>query len=215
MTDSESKVVKAYRTIFQDEKISLSDNFFNLGGDSIQAIRIISLLSDYNIKVADILSYPILKDLSKFIQKNSNYIPQDEVVGEVELLPSHRRFSESISQSVINHFNQSLLIKSNEKLDLNLVNRVYHTLLRHHDSLRISYNYGENFSTLLDYKELKNKQNIILIKCRKSEMESYATKEHQTLSLKDGLVFKIVVFDTEEGEFLLFILHHLPQMLLH
>lgn len=208
MTDSESKVVKAYRTIFQDEKISLSDNFFNLGGDSIQAIRIISLLSDYNIKVADILSYPILKDLSKFIQKNSNYIPQDEVVGEVELLPSHRRFSESISQSVINHFNQSLLIKSNEKLDLNLVNRVYHTLLRHHDSLRISYNYGENFSTLLDYKELKNKQNIILIKCRKSEMESYATKEHQTLSLKDGLVFKIVVFDTEEGEFLLFILHH-------
>lgn len=204
----EEVILNTYKTIFQREDITLNDNFFNLGGDSIYAIRIVSLLSEYDVKVNDILNFPVLRDLSKFIQKNNKTISQEEVTGRMELLPSHRRFIKGVNKKTANHFNQSIFIKSEVKLNLELVNEIYHTLLKHHDSLRISYNYDKDYAELIDYESIEKKQDIIVINCKKSEMWEYATSEQKSMSLNEGNVFKIVVFKTEEGEFLLFILHH-------
>ena len=65
--DVEKDIVNAFEKVFNQERISIHDDFIRLGGDSLSAIKLISYLGDYNITVADVLSlhtpYEIAKNL--------------------------------------------------------------------------------------------------------------------------------------------------------
>ncbi|WP_296891257.1 AMP-binding protein, partial [uncultured Methanobrevibacter sp.] len=69
----EKDIVHAFEDVFNQEKISIYDNFSRLGGDSLIAIKIISHLNDYNITAADILSL----GSPKVIAENINDAPID------------------------------------------------------------------------------------------------------------------------------------------
>ncbi len=50
-TEVEKKIVDAFETVFNQKNIGLNDNFISLGGDSITAIKIMSILSDKSIDI--------------------------------------------------------------------------------------------------------------------------------------------------------------------
>ena len=52
----EQDIVEAFEKVFNQEKISIHDDFIRLGGDSLTAIKLISHLENYNITAADILT---------------------------------------------------------------------------------------------------------------------------------------------------------------
>ena len=51
----EQDIVEAFEKVFNQEKISIHDDFIRLGGNSLTAIRMISLL-DFNIDVRTLLN---------------------------------------------------------------------------------------------------------------------------------------------------------------
>lgn len=51
MTDTERKVMDVWKEVFQRDDFSITDNFFEIGGDSIKAMRIYMVLTE---SVADI-----------------------------------------------------------------------------------------------------------------------------------------------------------------
>ena len=53
--ETEKIIVEAFEKVFNQENISIYDNFMRLGGDSLTAIKVLSYLKDYNITAADIL----------------------------------------------------------------------------------------------------------------------------------------------------------------
>ena len=57
--------------ILKTDNISLTDNFFNIGGDSISAInmQIEALKYGLNFEYADIFNFPTIKELSKKLPK--------------------------------------------------------------------------------------------------------------------------------------------------
>ncbi|MGT2637898.1 condensation domain-containing protein [Streptococcus ratti] len=208
LTSDEKKILNVYKKIFKNEHLTIMDNFFELGGDSIQAIRIVSLLSDFEVSVDDILKYPTISQLVGHLKKNKNTVSQEEVSGQFKLLPSQNKFVSWVKEIEADHFNQSFLVKSRELIDYNTLNTIYHKLLKHHDSLRICYSYGVDFATILNYKSLKIKMNVVSIECLESELEAVATEQQRSLSLKEGDVFRLVSIRTEKEQYLLFILHH-------
>jgi iturin family lipopeptide synthetase B len=64
-TEAEKVLAKALSTVLNVERVSMLDNFFNIGGDSINAIYVVSELEDmhYSLQVADIMQSDTLKDI--------------------------------------------------------------------------------------------------------------------------------------------------------
>jgi amino acid adenylation domain-containing protein/thioester reductase-like protein len=67
-TDKELVICNVWQKIFSKEKVGINDNFFNLGGDSIKAINIISQLQgNFIVGITDIYKNPTIKSLAENI----------------------------------------------------------------------------------------------------------------------------------------------------
>nr|AAX09990.1 nonribosomal peptide synthetase 8 [Bipolaris maydis] len=69
-TESEKAMVRVCRDVLQMSKttsISMNDNFFRIGGDSVLAMRLVSKARDigYSLIVRDIFKHPVIRDLAK------------------------------------------------------------------------------------------------------------------------------------------------------
>ncbi len=67
MSETEKIVAGIWKEVLNLEKINRDDNFFYLGGDSLSAINVATKIKDATgkkVEIADVLSYPVLKDLS-------------------------------------------------------------------------------------------------------------------------------------------------------
>lgn len=74
-TELEKNLASVYEEYLGIEKISVDSNFFELGGDSLIAIKIITKLSsdfDINLGIKDIFSYPTIASLSHYIEARSS-----------------------------------------------------------------------------------------------------------------------------------------------
>ena len=69
--------------------LGIKDNFFNLGGDSIKAIQVLSKLNSYQLKLElkDIFEHPFIGELSAYIKTGERTALQGTVKGEVILTP--------------------------------------------------------------------------------------------------------------------------------
>ena len=55
-SELEKLIVSGFEKVLGQERISIHDDFIHLGGDSLHALRLVSILSDSGITVADVLS---------------------------------------------------------------------------------------------------------------------------------------------------------------
>ena len=72
----DSKLIELFKKLLGIDSISIDDDFFNLGGDSLSAINMcVYIQNELNVQISvkDILEHPVLKDLSDVIsEKNKN-----------------------------------------------------------------------------------------------------------------------------------------------
>lgn len=73
VTESEKAMVRVCKDVLQMSEttsISMSDNFFRTGGDSVLAMRFVSKVRDigYSLTVRDIFKHPVIGDLAKVAQ---------------------------------------------------------------------------------------------------------------------------------------------------
>ena len=91
-------MIDAYKNILGEQNISIKDCFFDLGGDSIKAIRVLSFLrnQNYDVELKYLLSDYTIEEISNYYlnKKKSDYIENDqkEIIGEVKLSPIQKQF---------------------------------------------------------------------------------------------------------------------------
>ncbi len=128
-------------------EISIKDDFFKLGGDSILAIQLVSQARHkmgVNISAKSIFQYRTIDGLARLIDlekkettADNSMIKSDEVMGDVPLLPIQEWFfNQKFCKQ--NHWNQSFLIKV-PKLDTNVLHNAIHALVEIHDSFHLRY----------------------------------------------------------------------------
>lgn len=202
----EKVLVEAYKTVLKREQVSIYDNFFEMGGDSIKAIQIIALLSDYDIRIKDIMDFPRIVDLSSKISKNIMQISQDAVTGKVPLTPPQIYLKELTNVDSINHFNQSMFIKSNIKLDKDLIRETLKNLIVHHDALRMKYEYGSDFSINGDIDEYD--VDVKEYHCTQSNIYEYKNEIQKSFDLAKGPLINAAHFIVEDTSYVLIVMHH-------
>ena len=214
--DTEAKLVKIWEEVLRREGIGVYDSFYDLGGDSIKSIQIVSRLRQqgYSLKVEDVLLTPVLSDLVSKLGKIERVIDQSEVSGEVELTPIQRWFFVNSLIPVKSHYNQSFLLEYIEdRIDKDLLDLSLSKLVSHHDALRMTYGeaegvwYQENRVMTsngysLDVYDLSNQDGL-------SVMGELCDKLQSGIDITTGPLLKVGLFRLSDKDCILLVIHHL------
>ncbi|MBE6052207.1 MAG: amino acid adenylation domain-containing protein [Clostridium sp.] len=211
----EEQLVEVWKNILGSEEISISSDFFELGGDSIKALQIVSSSARKGLKleVKDIFEKRTIKELSPDITFKSKSNNQESVEGPVKLSPIQKWFFEQ-NFTNSNHWNNSMMIFSKDGFKLDLVKKVVNKIVEHHDALRMVYDIkGESvLQTNLAYKE--NMIDVEAINLRdllnyKAEIEKECDKIQSNIDLNNGPLINVKLFNTIDGDYIVFVIHHL------
>lgn len=211
----EKILVNTLQEILYIEKIGINDNFFSLGGDSIKAIKVVSTLGNlgYKLSVRDIFQNPTIAKLSGSVETTNIEFYQGIVTGEVMLTPVQKAFFMS-NYTNMHHYNQSTMLYSKQGIDIDSLIKAFDSIIKKHDALRMTYEFsskgvkqinrgieGEFYNIAkYDYKNSKNYKDAIMEQSKILQ---------SSLVLENGPLVKVGVFYTDEGTYILIIIHHL------
>ncbi|MBS5824841.1 MAG: amino acid adenylation domain-containing protein [Clostridium argentinense] len=105
----EAKMVSVWREILGIEKIGVKDDFFDLGGDSIKAIRIVSkLIVDFEIKINDIFECKTICKLAKKVSFKRDNLKMKidsfkEIAVTFENSEDNSIFDKKLNNSIMNY----------------------------------------------------------------------------------------------------------------
>ncbi|MGB8190633.1 MAG: amino acid adenylation domain-containing protein, partial [Chitinophagaceae bacterium] len=139
---AEEDLMAAFDSLMPGRNIQFSNNFFELGGDSIKAIQLASRLygMGWKLDIKEVFDHPVLEDMAANMQVVKQMADQRPVEGEVLLSPIQYDFFQR-GFLFEHHYNQSVLLKSHQHIDAKAVVQVVKKLFAHHDALRMVYLY--------------------------------------------------------------------------
>lgn len=215
-TKEEVALASVWSSVLNKKEISIKDSFYNLGGDSIKSIQVVSRLKQkgYNLRVEQILRTPVLEDLAKLMNENIRAVDQSTVSGNVLLNPIQHSFFDNPFIKTNHHYNQSILLRSIEKIDTEALDRSISKLVAHHDALRLIYKREENTWIQTNQDLSGNTYSIDFYDLSEAddefEMMSQIGEELQSsFNLEEGPLFKVGHFRLSDGDRLALIAHHL------
>ena len=158
-TQVEKTIARCWQKILGISSVSMDDNFFYLGGNSISVTRVVTELNTklkIDIPVKDIFNYPVLKDFSASIEKRLTYV-QGKVQGQlipitridrdnpVPLSHTQRRLwlLDRIDETS-GHYNIPITLELEGEINAYALEAGLLNLVQRHEILRTSYEQAEN-----------------------------------------------------------------------
>ncbi|MEH2077515.1 MAG: amino acid adenylation domain-containing protein [Nostoc sp.] len=137
----EEKLTQIWEQVLRVEQIGIHDNYFELGGDSILSIQIISRakVAGIELTIKQLFANQTIAQLATVAGTTKALsIEQGLVTGTLPLTPiQHWFFEQKLPEK--HHFNQSFLLTVSSDLDLEILEQVWLQLLKHHDALRLRF----------------------------------------------------------------------------
>ncbi|MGA8942997.1 MAG: condensation domain-containing protein, partial [Thermoactinomyces sp.] len=211
---TEQILAQLWQEVLQVDRVGVQDHFFELGGDSIKAMQIVSRLKLHRLKAGlrDLFQYPTIRELAPHVQKATEEVEEEAVTGEVALTPIQHWLFEQTDYP--DQWNMAIILHREQGWDANILKSVFQELVAHHDALRMSFKQeadriqavnrglaGEYFR-ICEF-DVKEEENVSAI------MEKEATRLHRSICINDGPLIRLGIFHTGKGDYLLLIIHHL------
>ena len=141
-TPVEEKLAAIWSDVLRIEKIGIHDNYFELGGDSIQSTLVVSAArkQDLQLTPKQLFEYPTVAQLASVavVRSDSAVGQQEPVEGDSPLTPiQHWFFEQELADP--HHYNQSFLFELKESIDVDAFGRAMSAVERHHDVLRLRF----------------------------------------------------------------------------
>ncbi|MCP4112721.1 MAG: HAD-IIIC family phosphatase, partial [Desulfobacteraceae bacterium] len=220
--ETEEKLVEIWQEVLGIERIGIKDNFFDLGGHSLKATRVVSRISkvfEVETGLQDIFSNTTIENLSKVIGGSSK-----TEYRQIEILRSQNTYPVSNSQRrlwVLDQFekdctayNMPATFILEGKLHVSAFEQAYSFMVERHESLRTAFvtEDGEprqkilnNHSFEIKILDLRNSLDV------EKEAKILAKKDLQTsFNLETGSLVRFTIIQIEdEKHLLLFNMHHI------
>ena len=142
---AERQLAAIWSQVLRVEPVGRHDNFFQLGGDSILSIQIVSRASRAGLLITarQIFEHQTIAALAAA----AGAVPRsgarrEAVTGEWPLTPAQCWFF-AAEPADPHHYNQSVLLAGDGQLDEALLRLALAHLLHHHDALRLRFEHGE------------------------------------------------------------------------
>ncbi|MFE3576472.1 amino acid adenylation domain-containing protein [Lysinibacillus sp. NPDC059133] len=218
-TLTEEKMLKIWSEVFKVDTININENFFDLGGHSLTAIRIVSRSREVfkkNISISSIFEIPIFKELCEYIEEETEKLQESGEIIHIEELPTNEELPLSyVQQSIWIHtqisddpsiYNIPLIIKVNSPLRIQKLQRALDALVKRHEALRTTFVIKDN----TPIQQIHEDYNVT-IKCEDLSDEYYTEKDQvvkekiktqiwKPFSLSEGPLFRLLLVKLNKNE---------------
>ncbi|HEY0055307.1 MAG TPA: amino acid adenylation domain-containing protein, partial [Pedobacter sp.] len=159
-TELERSLSVIWQEILQVERVGINDSFFDLGGHSILAMRVIAAIRtslQRELSIKELFLYPTIKSLANYLQENtfSVLLPSIEVLPRPEYIPlsfSQERlwFIDQIEGSL--HYHLSTALRLRGSLNIQALEFSLSEVVRRHEVLRtvIKEHQGKAYQVIKD-----------------------------------------------------------------
>eukprot|EP01156_Anaeramoeba_ignava_P023166 Anaeramoba_ignava/c21365_g2_i1.p1 GENE.c21365_g2_i1~~c21365_g2_i1.p1 ORF type:complete len:2050 (+),score=579.25 c21365_g2_i1:957-7106(+) len=225
--DVEEFLCQTYATVLKYERVSINDNFFILGGNSIDAMRIVSKAMRAGVKFSyqALFQYPVVSDLAAFVLKNRSNIFDFSVVSfqglkriespdfyqenECPLSPIQAWFLEQ-NFFQPNQYNIISVIKLKTDVDIPTLEK----------SLNFIYDQNECFKMCFSENKLKHKLKVnpeiklsfayVEVTPNTPTMPQMCSQLQKSFDIANGPLARFVAFkDLDDQRYLVISSHHL------
>jgi amino acid adenylation domain-containing protein/non-ribosomal peptide synthase protein (TIGR01720 family) len=219
----EKLLADIWTNVLNIERVGVHENFFELGGDSIISIQVISRANQAGLKLTprQIFQHQTIAELATEARKSSSVTPQAEqglVIGKVPLTPiQHWFFEQHVHEP--HYYNQSVLLEVSPKLTPELLEPIVSQLLRHHDALRLRFSEQREQVITDDYSLVTDTGSLITVKElseltldeQRIEIETTTAELQASLNLDKGPLLRVALFQLgdKQANRLFFVIHHL------
>ncbi|MEC2277858.1 non-ribosomal peptide synthase/polyketide synthase [Bacillus velezensis] len=215
-TKAEEILVSAWESVLGAENVSILDNFFDLGGDSIKSIQVSSRLNQqgYKMEIKDLFQYATIAELSPHIKQNLRIADQGEVKGKVSLTPIQHWFFEQTTTDQ-HYYNQAVMLHAPEGFQETQLRQTLQKLAEHHDALRMTFRTTENGCEAQNEEIAQSGLYRLEVMNLKEDpdpgrtIEAKADEIQSSMHLSDGPLMKAGLFQCADGDHLLIAIHHL------
>ncbi|EMN7726969.1 amino acid adenylation domain-containing protein [Bacillus cereus] len=217
---NEQILTTIWKRVLGVKKVGIYDNFFEIGGDSILSIQIISQASQVGLKLTpkQMFECPTIAELAQVaIETQGVQAEQGIVIGDVPLTPIQCWFFEQ-EHPHTEHWNQSMLLRVKERLNVKLLEGAILNLLKHHDALRFRYEQLPN-GTWRQRNEGTDELSVLHVVKRNQVNEKEWNKIIQeemninqaSFNLVNGPLMRVVYFEDNltRNDRIFWVIHHL------
>lgn len=216
-TEIELQLVAIWEDVLGFHPISVHDNFFEIGGDSILSIQIVARARKKGIFLAtnQLFEHQTISELALFAKTENKKATEETVSGTAPLLPiQHWFFEEHINAP--HYWNQAILFDVPENLNPDILQKSIDYLIQHQDALRLGFVKSEGWNafvvdpaaiTPFHSIDLSNRSSLQV----DAVIEQKAIELQTSLDLSKGNIFQVLFFKCGHGvaDKMLLIAHHL------
>ncbi len=215
-TSHEKTLASIFSQVLQHQKISIHDNYFDLGGDSIKAIQIAAQAGQFGLKIkpGQMFDHQTIKELATVISNDDKFqASQSAIEGVAELTPIQRWFFKQ-PESARSVFNHSVHLELNKNIPAEQVQLVINKLIEHHDALRHCYTSradGLKQSVTAELTESKLKQIVANDEISEQLLAETEQALHQSININNGPLIACALITgryTPKSQLIL-VIHHL------
>ncbi len=217
-SEIEKLLIEVMEDVFSITGITKECDFFELGGDSIVSIQIVSKLRQlgYKISVKNLMTHSKVDAIAKLIEPLDNLAgSRDPVKGKHKLLPIQAWF---YSQDFLcpEQWNQSFVLTIPRQLSDGCIEDIVARLCEHHDALRLRF-FNDHGRVIGHYCERVAPVKVKTIEVCNSELDVLLNNPREivarvgtSISLEQGGLIDLVRICVDGSlDLLLFSIHHL------
>lgn len=213
--EAEQALADVWREVLQVERIGVTDDYLELGGDSIKAIQIAARLRQkhFQLSVPDVFRFPTIALLATRVHRETVMEISTEATGEFPLSPIQHWFFDGFADANVNHFNQSILLEATGRLDGTAIQKALSQLVAQHDMLRATFpdKDGQRIQHVAESLAVPSCEIVDLTQVADVEatLRQHGTQTQATLNIATGPLWRVVIYRLAGGDKVLFITHHL------
>ena len=216
----ETALLAVWQTVLGRTDFGVTDNFFTLGGDSISSLRVIAQAraAGWVVSPRQVFEHPTVRALARLAQASAAPVTDEAVMSvpfEAPLAPMQHWFFEHYPDAPA-RWNQAVLLRSAEELDIEALRAAFDAVLATHDALRASFRRdpqkGEWTQTILPPMSSNDILRVVGLRASAdpaAAIEAVANEVHDSLDLAAGKLLGAAYMSTADGARLLVVVHHL------
>ncbi len=205
-TREEKDCLDAFKKILGTDKISVLDDFLAMGGDSIKAIRIVSILRGmgYGLDAPSLLKNRTIRSLASHIERKEISTYKEFTV--VSPTPVMKIFTGSHLANP-SYYNQSAVLIINGHADVSGIENALNALVYSHGMLRMISDDNGNIK-IRNRKSVPRFKISVYSETDETDREKIMNGIHSSLDPDHGVVMGAALFKGKEKDRLFLAFHH-------
>ena len=209
----EKLIHNIFKNILIFEKISVNDNFFMIGGDSLLAIQCVTLLNEsgFDVDLNYFMRHSSIAALAVCSKKIKKNFVVEEISESLPLIPLQIRFFRKPKHSSEQKL-MPLFVLAGKDIDETFLRLSCEELIRQHDTLRIRFKYDCELWSQCIAQTFQLKFHVINLQSEifsKVDIEKIIVNEQAKFSLNNDSLVKFIFIKSCNKSIFIMLCHHL------